>query len=159
MYLKSLAVFPLLMAAWPALAFDDMANREGWGVVPTTHDHATLVKRVRAAVKSNGLAVVTQAGPTKAAASRGIEIPGNVVIGAFNNRFAVRILGLSTSAMIEAPVRLYVTENKDETATVSYKLPSQVFAPYMEEGGDALAEAAADLDAVFSAIAEEASAR
>ena len=49
--------------------------------------------------------------------------------------------------------------DRDRTATVSYKMPSQVFAPYMEEGGDALAEAASELDAVFSAIAEEASAR
>lgn len=159
MSLKAITLCLAVVAAAPSFAFEDITAKDGWNVVPTDHDHATLVKQVRAAVKSNGLAVVTQAGPTKAAAARGIEIPGNIVIGAFNNKFAVRILELSTSAMIEAPVRLYVTENADGSASVSYKLPSAVFAPYAEEGGDDLAAAAAELDAIFAAIAEEASAR
>ena len=63
------------------------------------------------------MGVVTQAGPTQAAASRGITIPGNRVIGVFNNDFAVNILALSTAAMIEAPIRFYVTEGADGTAT------------------------------------------
>lgn len=137
----------------------DLAPRDGWAVIPSEHDFATLVDRVRAAVKTEGLAVVTQAGPTGAAKARGITIPGNRVIGAFNNIFAVRILEASTAAMIEAPVRLYVTENADGSATVSYKLPSAVFAPYVDEGGAALEAAAVELDAIFAAIAAGAAAR
>ena len=34
-----------------------------------------------------------------------------------------------TAAMIEAPIRLYVTENLDGTATPSYKTPTTVYAP------------------------------
>ena len=115
-----------------------------------------MVDASRAAVKAEGLIVVTQAGPTAAAKRRGIEIPGNRVIGVFNIDFAVRVLALSTAAMIEAPIRLYVTENADGTATLSYKEPSLVFAPYVPDAGDALAGIAKDLDARFLAIARAA---
>lgn len=140
-------------------AVDDMTARENWALHATELDYATLVDRVRAAIKDEGLAVVTRAGPTKAAKARGITIPGNTVIGAFNNEFAVRILSLSTAAMIEAPVRFYVTENADGTATLSYKLPSAVFAPYADEGGSELSQAAAELDTIFEAIATSAASR
>lgn len=131
----------------------DIAPRDGWEVHTTSKSFDALMADTRKAVKTNGLIVVTQAGPTKAAASRGITIPGNRVIGVFNNDFAVKVLATSTAAMIEAPIRLYVTENQDGTASLSYKTPSQVFAPYAEEGGTALAELAAELDAAFATIA------
>jgi uncharacterized protein (DUF302 family) len=115
-----------------------------------------LVADTKTAVKENGLIVVTQAGPTKAAAARGIIIPGNLVIGAFNNDYAVRVLETSVNAMIEAPIRFYVTENADGTATLSYKTPSHVFAPYAQQGGEPLQEIAAELDEKFQAVAESA---
>ncbi len=154
-------VLALLVAAivTPASAFEDLAPRDGWEVHRSDYAYADLSTRVREAVSANGLAVVTRAGPTGAAKKRGIEIPGNTVIGAFNNDYAVRILSLSTAAMIEAPVRLYVTENTDGTGTVSYKRPSTVFGPYMEEGGAELEAAASDLDTVFAAIVADAVAR
>ncbi|MDP5216915.1 DUF302 domain-containing protein [Ruegeria sp. 2205SS24-7] len=133
----------------------DMVAREGWAVLPTGKSYDQLVTDVKAAVKENGLIVVTQAGPTKAAAARGITIPGNRVIGVFNNDFAVRVLNTSTAAMIEAPIRLYVTENADGTATLSYKTPSFVFAPYAE-GGTELQAIALELDGRFDAIAKSA---
>ncbi|MHA3976294.1 DUF302 domain-containing protein [Halovulum sp. GXIMD14794] len=136
----------------------DLTPREGWEVRPTGKTHAELVEATRAAIGESPLAVVTQAGPTGAAASRGIEIPGNLVIGAFNNDFAVKILNLSTAAMIEAPVRFYVTENADGSATLSHKKPSFVFAPYLDEGGEELEALAAELDALFAGIVEAATA-
>ena len=148
---RLLAIAMLLTLSFAARA--EMAPREGWEVVRTTKDHAALVDATRDAIKAAGLVVVTQAGPTKAAASRGIEIPGNLVIGAYNNDFAVRVLNLSTAAMIEAPIRFYVTENADGTATLSYKTPSHVFAPYMDEGGNDLAAIAAELDGLFAQVA------
>ena len=78
------------------------------------------------------------------------------MIGVFNNDFAVRVLATSTAAMIEAPIRFYVTENADGTATLSYKLPSTVFAPYLDESGADLAALAAELDRHFAAIAAQA---
>ena len=146
----------ICLVATPALA--EMAPRPGWSVTPTAKPYDALVEATRDAITANGLFVVTQAGPTEAAARRGIEIPGNRVIGAFNNDYAVRVLGLSTPAMIEAPIRFYVTEQPDGTATLSYKLPSTVFSPYVEEAGPELAQIAAELDATFAEIAAAATA-
>ncbi|SLN16130.1 DUF302 domain-containing protein [Ruegeria meonggei] len=128
----------------------------GWAVYSTDKSYDQLVADTKAAVKENGLIVVTQAGPTKAAAARGITIPGNLVIGVFNNDFAVRVLETSVDAMIEAPIRFYVTENDDGSATLSYKTPSFVFAPYVYEGGEPLRDIAADLDTKFQTVAESA---
>ena len=154
-------LFALFLLALPAAAQDvaDMAPRPGWEVLPTAFTHEDLVARTRAAISGNGMGIVTQAGPTGAAANRGITIPGNTVIGAFNNRFAVRILLLSTSAMIHAPIRFYVTENTDGTATLAYIRPSFLLAPYFEEADPDLISAANELDVVFSAIATDATTR
>lgn len=132
----------------------DIAPRPGWNVMHGEKSYDDLVADTVAAARAVKLAVVTQAGPTGAAANRGITIPGNRVIGVFNNDFAVRVLRLSTAAMIEAPIRLYVTENADGTASLSYKLPSAVFAPYTDEGGEALIAIAAELDERFATLAQ-----
>ena len=63
------------------------------------------------------------------ARNRGSEIPDNRVIGIFNNVFAVRILRLSTPAMIEAPISMYVTENADGSANLSYSGLSRCLRP------------------------------
>ena len=146
------ALIVALLVAAPALA-DSLAPRAGWSVHDTDLAYDTLIARVQDAVKAEGMFVVTQAGPTKAAANRGIEIPGNRVIGVYNNDYAVRTIRLSVPAMIEAPIRFYVTEDSDGTATLSYKTPSFVFAPYFDEGGADLKALAAELDKKFSAIA------
>lgn len=146
----------IMFLTFAGAAVAEMAPRDGWIVKPTTKTHSELADATRKAIKANGLIVVTQAGPTKAAKKRGIEIPGNLVIGAFNNDFAVRVLALSTPAMIEAPIRFYITENPDGTATLSYKTPAFVFAPYMEGAGPGLAEIAAELDTLFAAVADQA---
>lgn len=143
----------ICLLALPALADEALS---GWAVYDTGKSYEELVADTKAAVKENGLIVVTQAGPTKAAAARGITIPGNRVIGVFNNDFAVRVLETSTAAMIEAPIRFYVTEDDDGTATLSYKTPSFVFAPYVYEGGEALSDIASELDNRFQDIAENA---
>ena len=156
-YLLALILMTAPLAAQDEVA--DLSPRPGWEVHVTDHDFDTLVERTRAAVGDNGLAVVTQAGPTGAAASRGIEIPGNRVIGAFNNDCAVRVLRLSTEAMIHAPIRLYVTENVDGTATLSYITPSDLLAPYAEAAGPALSDVSAEIDAVFASIAQDAASR
>ena len=135
----------------PALA--EMAPRDGWSVTPTDKPYADLIDAVKSAAKANKMGVVTQAGPTGAARNRGITIPGNRVIGLFNNAYAVDVLALSTAAMIEAPIRMYITENAAGTATLSYKTPSTVFAPYMDEAGPELTRIASELDAIFADIA------
>ena len=154
------ALLALAVIAAPAAAQEvaDMAPRDGWIVQPTDKDFATLDQAVQDAAGEGGLAVVTRAGPTEVAAERGETIPGNRVIGLFNNDIAVRLLRLSTPAMVEAPLRMYVTENADGMATLSYVIPSVRLAPYVEGSADAEAfEAiAAELDGAFAAVAEAA---
>ncbi|MDB2369234.1 DUF302 domain-containing protein [Octadecabacter sp.] len=134
----------------------ELAPRDGWSVTQTDKSYSELIDAVKSAAGANRMGVVTQAGPTGAAANRGITIPGNRVIGLFNNVYAVRVLGLSTAAMIEAPIRMYVTENEDGTGTLAYKTPSFVFAPYMAESDPDLAVAAEELDVIFAQIAADA---
>lgn len=144
----------LLLALWSATAMaQSVAPRDGWVVMDTDKAFDVLLEDLRTAVRDNDMAVVTQAGPTGAAANRGITIPNNRVVGVFNNIFAVRILNLSPPAMIEAPIRFYVTEDDAGQATLSYKTPSFVFAPYVDGADPDLADAASELDAIFLAIA------
>jgi uncharacterized protein (DUF302 family) len=151
-----ISLFTTLFLAVPVFAGGDLTARDGWSVTPTSKTFDALVKDTRTAVKANGMGVVTQAGPTAAAKKRGIKIPGNRVIGVFNNNYAVKVLETSTAAMIEAPIRMYVTENEDGTATLSYKTPTTVFTPYLDEGGTALALLSTQLDAIFAQIAADA---
>lgn len=147
-------VIALLLLSLPAFAeVADITPRDGWAVVRTAKPYDQLVADVKTAAKAHQMGVVTEAGPTGAAAARGVTIPGNRVIGLFNNALAVQILNIDTHAMIEAPIRVYVTENVDGTATLSYKLPSAIYAPYSSD----LRPIAAELDVTFAAIAAQAS--
>ena len=153
--LSGLAFSTVTLSAQASIA-GEVSARPGWEVHDTAKSYQQLLQDTQAAVWASELAIVTQAGPTGAAAARGITIPGNRVIGVFNNVFAVNILETSTAAMIEAPIRLYVTEMAGGTAQLSYKRPSHVFAPYRDEGGDRLMALAEELDQRFDQIAQEA---
>ncbi|WP_421981172.1 DUF302 domain-containing protein [Roseibium sp.] len=139
----------------PAMA-DSVAEREGWQVIATDKPYQALVDDLKAAIKAEKMLLVTQASASAGAKGRGLTIPGNRVMGVYRNDYAIRMLEASVAAGIEAPIRFYVTEDTGGTATLSWKTPSFVFAPYMEEGGDALAELAAELDSVFQTIAAKA---
>ena len=52
----------------------------------------------------------------------------------------------------------FVTEDPDGSATLRWKEPSFVFAPYADEGSEALAGLAAEHDARFAAITVRATA-
>ena len=80
-----------------------------------------------------------------------------MVVGLYHPRFAIPMLEASIAAGIEAPIRVYITENSDGSATLSYKKPSTVFAPYMKEGGDKLKNLADDLDTLFASLVKQAS--
>lgn len=144
------------VAQAPLALAGGVIDRSGRASTASSKSYAELIDTLKAAVADAGMGVVTETGPTAAAAKRGVTIPGNRVIGVFAILYAVEILGPSTAAMIEAPVRFYVTEEPGGTAILSNKLPSAVFAPYMVEGGPRLAEIAVELDGKFAAIAAEA---
>jgi uncharacterized protein (DUF302 family) len=129
--------------------------REGWKVVDTKLPFTTLVEKLEAAVKSNKMAIVTTASASDGAKAQGFSIAGNRVVGVYRNDFARRMLQASVAAGIEAPIRFYVTENPDGTATLSYKTPTAVFSPYFAEASD-LRGLAQELDVIFEKIAEAA---
>lgn len=143
-------------AASGAPASAEIAPRPGWVVHDVETPFAPLVEALREAIAAEGMGWITTASASAGAKGRGVEIPGNRVVGVYRNDYAVRMLEASVAAGIEAPIRFYVTEDADGSATLSYRTPSSVFAPYAEEGGAALAELAAELDAVFAAIAARA---
>jgi len=95
------------------------------------------------------MGIVAEACATCGAKAIGVTIPGNRVIMIFNPHFAVRMLKASTAAGVEAPLRLYVTENTDGTARLSYRLASHVFKPYDVH---ALNDMAKELDAIIENI-------
>ena len=148
----------VLFIGLSAVSAGTVKTRAGWIVVDTKQSFQVLVERLEATVKSEKMGIVTSASASEGAKAAGIAIPGNRVFGIFRNDFARRMLGSSVAAGIEAPIRIYVTENPDGTATLSYKKPSTVFAPYADEGGDALKSIAAELDDIFARIAERATA-
>ncbi|MGI9462512.1 MAG: DUF302 domain-containing protein, partial [Aestuariivirgaceae bacterium] len=141
----------LFLAILPANA--EIAPRPGWVITPTPHAYLALTQRVIDAAKRQKIGVITVASAT-IGAQRAFnkEIPGNMVMGLFHPRFAVRTLAASVEAGIEAPIRVYVTENPDGTATVSYKMPSFVFAPYYKTADADLKAVAQELDTLFNAL-------
>lgn len=133
----------------------------GWNAIDTRQSYSQLLSRLKQAISESELSLVFEVGPTEAAANRGIDIPGNRVIGVFNNQFAVDVLRLSVPAMIEAPIRFYVTEREDGHATLSWIEPSHIYAPYIDaidNGEDALElrKISTTLDLLFSRIAASA---
>lgn len=143
----------LTLIALLTLATSSHAAPDGTQSVATPHSFADLQTRLEHAIDANGLVVVASASASRGAATRGVTIPGNLVLMVFRNDFAVRMLEASIPAGIEAPLRFYVTENADQSATLGWRTPSAVFAPYGNPQLDALAR---ELDEIFDAIVRDA---
>jgi len=133
-----------------------LTPHDGWRILQTQISYDDLVERLNKSVQANKMSLVTRASATSGAKAAGISIPGNMIVGVFRNDFARRMLAASVAAGIEAPIRYYITENTDHTATLSYKVPSAVFAPYFEDGGADLKALSRELDTLFAKIADQA---
>lgn len=149
---------PGLMVAVALLAAEAAAAPAGAPypgtiTMKTQHRFGPLVTRLENAIASHKMGLVAQASASGGAASRGVKIAGNAVLMVFRNDYAVRMLRASVPAGIEAPLRIYVTENRDGTASLTYRLPSAVFAPY---GSPDLDRMAKELDGVFRSIVSNA---
>ena len=149
---KSLS-WMLMMAACVAAAAEVSAPFPGTVTIKTKHGFDALVSRVEKAVADNKMGLVAQASASRGAAARGVKIAGNMVLMVFRNDYAVRMLQASVPAGIEAPIRLYVTENADGSASLTYRSPTAVFAPY---GNRKLDEMAKELDVIFQNIVRDA---
>jgi uncharacterized protein (DUF302 family) len=158
MLTRALILAAVLFAAANPVRAESPAWPAAWVVIDTPHSYGALVERLNMAVAKHDMGVVFRASATSGVKKLlNEDIPGNAVIGVFRADYAKRMLAASIPAGIEAPVRYYITENGDGTATLSYAPPSVVFAPY-DDGGAALDELAAELDGVFAAIAKDATA-
>jgi uncharacterized protein (DUF302 family) len=139
----AVSMVALLLGAVPVWAASDFET------IKTSKSFSELKEALDTAVKANEMLLVTRACASCGAAGRGIEIPGNMVVGVYRNDFALRMLEASIPAGIEAPIRFYLTENADGTASLSYRLPSTVFAPYQTADLDSMA---AELDVIWQKI-------
>jgi uncharacterized protein (DUF302 family) len=149
---------PVLILAILMFAFTPTAQAEnptpysGTITIETQKPFGVYVKKLLAAIGVNKMGVVAHACADCGAKNIGMTIPGNRVIMIFHPRFAVRMLSASIAAGIEAPVRLYVTENADGTARLTYRKPSHIFGAYKVKDLDVMAE---ELDVVVAKIIAE----
>jgi len=141
--LVAAVVFTAALAVSPALAQDGRVTATSRAPFPK------VAEALEKAVTDHKMALVCHANAQRGAAGRGVTIKGNQVLMVFRNDFAVRLLAAEPQAGFEAPIRIYVYENADGTATVSYAPPSAVFAPYKHPAVKAIA---AELDPIFKAI-------
>jgi uncharacterized protein (DUF302 family) len=112
-----------------------------------------VAEALERAIAEEKMGLVCHANAQRGAAGRGVTIKGNQVLMVFRPDFAIRLLAADPRAGFEAPIRIYVYENNDGTATVSYVPPSAVFAPYRNPEVQAIGT---ELDPIFKAIVERA---
>jgi uncharacterized protein (DUF302 family) len=136
---------------WTALV--ESAPAQDAVTVVSRAPFATIAAALEQSIAEHKMGLVCHANAQRAAAGRGVTIRGNQVMMVFRNDFAVRLLAADPKAGFEAPVRIYLYENADGTATVTYRTPSAVFAPYPHPDVRAVA---AELDPIFKAIVERA---
>jgi uncharacterized protein (DUF302 family) len=114
---------------------------------------AAFATALKQAITNHKLGLVCHANAQAGAASLGKTIPGNQVLMVYRPDFAIRMLAADVEAGFEAPIRLYIYENPDGSATLSYVKPSTVFKPYNNAQLDQLAT---ELEALVEAIVREA---
>lgn len=149
---STLALASLLLAGGLAHA-DNAAPYPGTLTVKSAYGFGETVARLEQSVETNKMGLVARASASAGAVGRGVKIAGNTVLMVFRNDYAVRMLAASVPAGIEAPIRIYVTEDADGKVSVTYRTPSAVFAPYGNAQIDAMAR---ELDPVFDKIVREA---
>jgi uncharacterized protein (DUF302 family) len=140
-----LAALCSAVAETPALA------QNGRITVTSKAPFGRVAEALERAVTDEKMALVCHANAQRGAAGRGVTIKGNQVLMVFRNDFAVRLLAADPVAGFEAPIRIYLYENTDGTATVSYIPPSVVFAPYRHSEVQAVAK---ELDGIFKTIVD-----
>lgn len=141
--------FAALMAVGMMAHADDQTPYPGTLTVNSSYAFGETVTRLEQSIEANKMGLVARASASAGAAGRGVRIPGNVVLMVFRNDLAVRMLAASVPAGIEAPIRIYVTEESDGKAKVTYRTPSSVFAPYGNAQLDAMGR---ELDPIFDKI-------
>jgi uncharacterized protein (DUF302 family) len=146
----SAALLLLTFTSAPLHAYD---TREGRVTLATHAPFDAFANALKQAIADHKMGLVCHANAQAGAASLNRRIPGNQVLMVYRPDFAVRMLEASVEAGFEAPIRLYIYENADGTATLTYVRPSLVFKAY---GNEALDRVAAELDGILEAIVQQA---
>ena len=142
----------MVLLALPVKA-ENPTPYSGTKVIETGQPFGAFIEKLTAAIKANKMGIVGNACATCGAKKIGVTIPGNRVIMIFNPHFAVRMLKASEAAGIEAPVRLYVTEQPNGKARLTYRLPSHLFGAYKVPALDKMGK---DLDGIIARIVKQA---
>lgn len=144
------ALLPLLLLVSPpglALAAD------GKVVLTSPAPFARVAAALEQAIADHQMGLVCRANAQQGAAARGVTIRGNQVFFVFRNDFAVRLIQADPRAAFEAPIRVYLYENPDGSATLAYLKPSTLFGAYAHPE---VARVGAELDPLFERIAGQA---
>ncbi len=152
MRLRKFAILPLVAVTLAGMTTPAATQHPSRGEVTTVavrRPFAEVAEALKAAIAAHGMGLVCHANAQAGAASRGVKIRGNQVLMVFRPDFAIRMLAASVEAGFEAPIRIYITENDDGTATIRYVKPSAVFRPYAHPDLDRLG---AELDPIFERI-------
>lgn len=145
-------IVAVALMAW-AVATPAADAQQGRITARSRAPFARVADALERAITEEKMALVCHANAQQGAAARGVAIKGNQVFMVFRNDFAVRLLAADPAAGFEAPMRVYVYENPDGTATVSYVPPSALLAPYQHP---AVRAVAGELDPIVKAIVDRA---
>ncbi len=104
---------------------------------------------LRAAIEAAGMRVLHEIDPQKALAGAGQTIDGSRLLFFFHPDLVVRVMRADWSAMVEAPLKLVVTELPDGTVSVRMADPALAFGRY---GNAALAALGRELAAACETI-------
>jgi uncharacterized protein (DUF302 family) len=146
-FIRLIVVITALVIAAPGLAL----AQDGRVTAVSRAPFVRVAAAIEQAVTDQKMALVCHANAQKGAAARGVSIRGNQVFMVFRNDYAVRLLAADPAAGFEPPIRIYVYENADGTATVTYAPPSVVFGRYAHPEVQAIGR---ELDPIFKTIVD-----
>lgn len=110
---------------------------------------ADIDSAVDAAIQANDMRLVARIDGQEKAVLIGRQVPLDRIYEVFRPDYAVRVWEAFRPAGIDIPLRLHVFANPSGERFISYRKPSEVFAPYQHDGLLAIGE---ELDPVFAAI-------
>ncbi len=110
-----------------------------------------VVAALRAEIDGRGLKLLNEIDPQRVLAGLGRSIDGSRLLFFFHPNLVVRVMQTDWTAMVEAPLKLVVTELPDRTVSVLMADPAVAFGRY---GNPELAEFGKELAATCQNIVE-----
>jgi uncharacterized protein (DUF302 family) len=115
----------------------------------STRSFDEVLASLRKEIDGAGLKLLHEIDPQKAVQGVGQSIGGLMLLFFFHPKLVVRVLEMDWSAMVEAPLKLVVTELPDRTVSVRMADPATAFGRY---GNEALASFGKEMAATCQRI-------